>query len=33
MDIIKQLKDELTEAKKEDTGKQKALLDQKEANS
>ena len=33
MDIIKQLKDELTDAKKEDTSKQKQLLDQKEANN
>lgn len=33
LDIIKQLKDELTDAKKEDTSKQKQLLDQKEANN
>jgi septal ring factor EnvC (AmiA/AmiB activator) len=32
LDIIKQLKDELTDAKKEDTTKQKAKMDQEEAN-
>ena len=32
LDIIKQLKDELTEAKKEDTAKQKQKMDQEEAN-
>lgn len=32
MDIIKQLKDELSDAKKEDTTKQKQKMDQEEAN-
>lgn len=32
LDIIKQLKDELTDAKKEDTSKQKQKMDQEEAN-
>lgn len=32
MDLIKMLKDELTDAKKEDTTKQKAKMDQEEAN-
>lgn len=32
LDIIKQLKDELSDAKKEDTTKQKQKMDQEEAN-